>query len=49
MNRKGIQLPDMAVNALRALPSYGHHEYVFPAKAQPTVSEAISRSRTPGI
>ena len=32
---KRIQLPDMAVAALRALPSYGHHEYVFPAKANP--------------
>jgi hypothetical protein len=30
---KRIQLPDIAVDALRALPSYGHHEYVFPAKA----------------
>jgi integrase len=32
---KRIQLPDMAVAALRALPSYGHHEYVFPAKPNP--------------
>jgi integrase len=32
---KRIQLPDMAVTALRALPSYGHHEYVFPAKPNP--------------
>jgi integrase len=32
---KRIQLPDIAVDALRALPSYGHHEYVFPAKANP--------------
>ena len=32
---KRIQLPDMAVEALRALPSYGHHEFVFPAKANP--------------
>ena len=32
---KRIQLPDMAVIALRALPSYGHHEYVFPAKPHP--------------
>jgi integrase len=32
---KRIQLPDIAVAALRALPSYGHHEYVFPAKANP--------------
>jgi integrase len=32
---KRIQLPDMAVVALRALPSYGHHEYVFPAKPNP--------------
>ena len=32
---KRIQLPDMAVAALRALPSYGHNEYVFPAKPNP--------------
>jgi integrase len=32
---KRIQLPDMAVDALRALPSYGRHEYVFPAKPNP--------------
>ena len=32
---KRIQLPDMAVAALRALPSYGRHEYVFPAKPNP--------------
>jgi integrase len=32
---KRIQLPDMAVTALRALPSYGRHEYVFPAKPNP--------------
>jgi integrase len=32
---KRIQLPDIAVGALRALPSYGHHEYVFPAKPNP--------------
>jgi len=32
---KRIQLPDMAVTALRALPSFGHHEYVFPAKPNP--------------
>ena len=32
---KRIQLPDMAVTALRALPSFGHHEYVFPSKANP--------------
>jgi len=32
---KRIQLPDMAVTALRALPSYGHHEYIFPAKPNP--------------
>ncbi len=32
---KRIQLPEIAVDALRALPSYGHHEYVFPAKANP--------------
>jgi integrase len=32
---KRIQLPDMAVVALRALPSYGRHEYVFPAKPNP--------------
>jgi integrase len=32
---KRIQRPDMAVAALRALPSYGHHEYVFPAKPNP--------------
>jgi integrase len=32
---KRIQLPDMAVTALRALPSYGHDEYVFPAKPNP--------------
>jgi integrase len=32
---KRIQLPDMAVAALRALPSYGHYEYVFPAKPNP--------------
>ena len=32
---KRIQLPDIAVDALRALPSYGHHEYVFPAKTNP--------------
>jgi integrase len=29
---KRIQLPDMTVTALRALPSFGHHEYAFPAK-----------------
>jgi integrase len=32
---KRIQLPEIAVDALRELPSYGHHEYVFPAKANP--------------
>jgi len=32
---KRIQLPEMAVEALRALPSYGHHEFVFPAKPNP--------------
>lgn len=32
---KRIQLPDMAVDALRALPSHGCHEYVFPAKPNP--------------
>jgi integrase len=32
---KRIQLPEIAINALRALPSYGRHEYVFPAKANP--------------
>jgi integrase len=32
---KRIQLPDMAVEALRALPSYGRHEFVFPAKPNP--------------
>jgi integrase len=32
---KRIQLPDMAVDALRALPSYHRHEYVFPAKPNP--------------
>jgi integrase len=32
---KRVQLPDIAIDALRALPSYGHHEYVFPAKANP--------------
>jgi hypothetical protein len=32
---KRIQLPEIAVEALRALPSYGHHEYFFPAKANP--------------
>ena len=32
---KRIQLPEMAVEALRALPSYGRHEYVFPAKPNP--------------
>ena len=32
---KRIQLPDMAVEALRALPSHGRHEFVFPAKANP--------------
>jgi integrase len=32
---KRIQLPDMAVTALRALPSYGRHEYVFQAKPNP--------------
>jgi integrase len=32
---KRIQLPDMAIEALRALPSYGRHEYVFPAKPNP--------------
>src|ERR1051326_8531052 len=32
---KRIQLPDIAVDAIWALPSYGHDEYVFPAKANP--------------
>jgi integrase len=32
---KRIQLPDMAVSALRALPSCGRNEYVFPAKPNP--------------
>jgi integrase len=32
---KRIQLPDMAIDAHRALPSYGRHEYVFPAKPNP--------------
>ena len=32
---KRIQLPDMAVDALRALTSYGRHECVFPAKPNP--------------
>jgi integrase len=32
---KRIQLPDIAVDALRALPSYGRHEFVFPAKPNP--------------
>lgn len=32
---KRIQLPDMAVSSLRALPGFGKNEYVFPAKANP--------------
>jgi hypothetical protein len=28
-------LPAMATDALRALPSYGHHEFVFAAKPNP--------------
>jgi integrase len=32
---KRTQLPEMAVAALRALPSFGRHEYVFPAKPNP--------------
>jgi integrase len=32
---KRIQLPDMAVSALRALPSFEKNEYIFPAKANP--------------
>jgi integrase len=32
---KRIQLPDRAVDALRALPSYHRHEYVFLAKPNP--------------
>jgi integrase len=32
---KRIQLPDMAVTAFRAPPSYGRNEYVFPAKPNP--------------
>jgi len=43
---KRIQLPDMAVTALRALPSFGHHEYVFPAK--PTARMGILGSGSGG-
>jgi integrase len=32
---KRIQLPDITVAALRSLPSYGHHDYLFPAKPNP--------------
>jgi integrase len=46
---KRIQLPDMAVTALRALPSYGHHEYVFPAKAQPTVQRQFQKTARMGF
>jgi hypothetical protein len=38
----------MAVDALRALPSYGHHEYVFPAKPNPRF-KGNSRGRTHAI
>lgn len=45
---KRIQLPDMAVEALRARPSYGRHEFVFPASPI-RGSREISKGRTPGI
>ena len=45
---KRIQLPDMAVDALRALPSYGRHEYVFPAKPNPRFKGDL-RGRMRGI
>jgi hypothetical protein len=32
---KRIQLPEMAVSALRPLPGQGHHDYLFPAKPNP--------------
>jgi integrase len=32
---KRSQLPEMAVAALRALPSFSRHEYVFPGKPNP--------------
>ena len=41
---KRIQLPDMAVDALRGLPSYGRHEYVFPAKPNPRFKGNFKRS-----
>ncbi|MDR3702880.1 MAG: hypothetical protein P4L56_24755 [Candidatus Sulfopaludibacter sp.] len=40
--------PDVAVAASAALPSYGHHEYVFPAKPNPRF-KAISKDRMHGI
>jgi len=40
---KRIQLPDMAVTALRALPSYGHHEYLFPAKPNPRFKSGFEK------
>lgn len=45
---KRIQLPDMAVDTLRALPSYRRHEYVFPAKPNPRL-RAILGGRMRGI
>jgi integrase len=43
---KRIQLPDMAVAALRSLPSYGHHEYVFPAKPNSRFKMNFKRPHT---
>jgi integrase len=43
---KRIQLPEMAVDALRTLPSYGHHEYVFPAKANPRFQGNFKKPHT---
>ena len=46
---KRIQLPDMAVVALRALPSYGRHEYVFPAKPNPRFKGNFKRPARMGF
>jgi hypothetical protein len=43
---KRIQLTDMAVEALRALPSYGRHEFVFFGKAQSEIQKETSKGRT---
>jgi len=40
---KRIQLPDIAVSALRSLPRYGHHDYLFPAKPNPRFQENFKK------